>query len=146
MLEAEMPEGDLAQFTQAIQNALRGPPPAVQRLAPPKPAAEPQDAEVEAEFEEEVQHAAPIQRANGPRKPAPTPNVLELDLTSGTSLAEFAQKASPKSHPKRYLVIAAWFKEHRKTDAITAAHAYTCYRKLKWPLTVPDFAQPLRES
>jgi hypothetical protein len=80
-----------------------------------------------------------------PRKPAPTPAVLELDLTTDTSLASFAQKANPKSHLKRYLVVAAWFKEHRNIDAITSDHVYTCYRSLKWPLDINDFAQPLRD-
>jgi uncharacterized protein YjhX (UPF0386 family) len=42
-------------------------------------------------------------------------------------------------------VIAAWFKEHRGLDAITPDHVYTCYRTLKWPLNMNDFAQPLRD-
>jgi hypothetical protein len=151
MVEAEMADGDLGQITQAIQNALRGPSPAVHRIASPAIAKtvpyEPQEDAVEPEVEEEAQTDATPQvpRSSRPRKPAPTPEVLELDLTTDTSLASFAQKANPKSHLKRYLVVAAWFKEHRNVDAITSDHVYTCYRFLKWPLDISDFAQPLRD-
>lgn len=152
MVEAEISDGDLGQITQAIQNALRGPTPTVQRIASPNGAkavaqeTSELEAEVEVEEEDVVQAEAPSRepKPRGARKPAPTPEVLEIDLTSEVSLVSFAQKASPKSDRKRYLVIAAWFKHHRGIDAITANHIYTCYRALKWPTTIRDFAQPLR--
>jgi hypothetical protein len=40
--------------------------------------------------------------------------------------------------------VAAWFKEHGNLDSISADHVYTCYRVMKWPVNIPDFAQPLR--
>ena len=44
----------------------------------------------------------------------------------------------------RYLVIAAWFKEHRDTSAVTTAHIYTGYRTLEWPAGIEDFGSVLR--
>lgn len=151
MVEAELAHGDVGQITQAIQNALRGPSPTIQRIASPNGAKViaqevPED---EAEFEVEDAVDAEVtpqpSKTKVPRKPAPTPQVLDIDLTSQMSLASFAQKANPNSDRKRYLVIAAWFKEHRGIGAITADHIYTCYRSLKWPTAINDFAQPLRK-
>jgi hypothetical protein len=152
MVDAEIAEGEVSSITQAIQNALRGPVPAqVQRLSAPKAQeingsaavhdVDPLAEEEEVAFEEQSETPS---RPKGPRKPAATPKVLDLDLTSEPSLASFATKANPSSDRKRYLVVAAWFKEHRATDAIGAAHVYTAYRALKWPITINDFAQPLR--
>jgi hypothetical protein len=151
MVEAELADGDIGQITQAIQNALRGPAPNVQRIPPPNGAKtisqEIPEFESEVLDEEDVSDESPsprLTKTRGQRKPAPTPVVLDLDLTSEPSLASYAQKANPESDRKRYLVIAAWFKEHRQVDAISAAHVYTCYRALKWPTTISDFGQPLR--
>jgi hypothetical protein len=44
----------------------------------------------------------------------------------------------------RFLVVLAWFKEHGNIGVVTVDHVYTCYRVMKWPLDIPDFAQPLR--
>jgi hypothetical protein len=155
MFEAELAEGEVGQVLQTIQSALR---PAatstIQRIAPPlsptKPIApEPQQAREddvrieEVEQEAEIPETAPA-RARGPRKPAPTLKVITIDTHSEVSLASFAEKANPKSHSHRYLVIAAWFNKHRGINAITVDHIYTCYRVLEWPTDVPDFAQPLR--
>jgi hypothetical protein len=153
MVDAEIAEGEVSSITQAIQNALRGPTPAqIQRLPSPKAqemngSAAVSDAEPLTDEEEIVleEHGETSSRPKGPRKPAPTPKVLQLDLTTELSLATFAGKANPSSDRKRYLVVAAWFKEHRATDAISASHVYTCYRALKWPTTISDFAQPLRQ-
>src|ERR1700736_6382284 len=118
MVEAEMADGEITQVTQAIQNALR-PSHEIKRIAAPVTsktiARELQEPALEPEIEEEAQQvdtAPQAPRVNGPRKPAPTPDVLDLDLTTEPSLASHAKKANPKSHHKRYLVIAAWFKEH----------------------------------
>ncbi|WP_343716381.1 hypothetical protein [Inquilinus sp.] len=155
MVEAEIADGDIGQITQAIQNALRGPAPLVQRITGPNGTRVNAQgtADIEAEAESELGADDEIQveptprpsKPRGPRKAGPTPEVLELDLTSGTSLASYAQKANPKSDRKRYLVIAAWFKEHRGIDAITVKHVYTCYRSLKWPTNINDFSQTLRD-
>jgi hypothetical protein len=152
MMEAEIADGgDLAQFTQAMQNALAGPRTVVQRLTvSPKLAAQDANGHEEPEVLDDVDHlvegAEPeVPRHRGPRKPAPTPDILEVDLTSEVSLADFAAKHKPDSHRQRYLVAAAWFKLHRKTDTVTASHIYTAYRHMKWPINIPDFAQPLRD-
>ncbi|MBM6593085.1 hypothetical protein [Microvirga pudoricolor] len=152
MVEAEIADGDVGQITQAIQNALRGPAAPAQRITAPNGTRaiahqEPPEIEGEVEVEDEAQaeEAPRAAKQRGPRKPAATPQVLDLDLTSDVSLATFAQKASPKSHAKRFLLIAAWFKEHRDVDTITVDHVYTCYRALKWPTGIADFAQPLRD-
>jgi hypothetical protein len=148
MIEAEVPDGELAAVTAAIQNAFKPALPAVR--VPAKPAslpmgtAEPEPEEIEGEFEETV-NEAPAPRPKAQRKPAPTPDILDLDLASGTPLAEFAAKHKAESHLKRFLVAAAWYKLHRSIDAVTPAHIYTAYRHLKWPTNVPDFAQPLRD-
>jgi hypothetical protein len=158
MLDAEVPDGDLSQVSQAMQNALRAPDGAagMRRLIAstlPSKAATPSSDVVEAaELEEaaDEQAVAPEAspnssptRANGPRK-GKTPNVVDVDLTSDPSFADFASAKKPSSDQKRYLVVAAWFKLHRNLDAITADHVYTCYRFIKWPSNIPDFAQPLR--
>ncbi|MDQ6436160.1 hypothetical protein RB623_19045 [Mesorhizobium sp. LHD-90] len=153
MVEAEIADGDIGQITQAIQNALRGPAPTVQRIASSNGtkviAQETPELDAEVEVDDEdgvVVDVIPRQsKSKGPRKAAPTPNVLNFDLTSEPSLVSYAQKANPKSDRKRYLVIAAWFKEHRGLDAITADHVYTCYRSLKWPTSINDFGQALRK-
>lgn len=152
MVEAEMSDGDLTQITQAIQSALRGPVVASQKIisTPSLPRAN-GEAGVEEDADEDlngddslIEVPSKPTKARGPRKPAPTPDVLDVDLISETSLASFAARANPESDRKRFLVIAAWFKEHRQISAITPSHIYTGYRALKWSTAINDFAQPLR--
>lgn len=159
ILDAEVPDGDLSQLTAAVQNALRNPenvPPrkTIASLAPKTaPSAERSDIddsiEVEVqETDEEAESETPASsapRASKPRKPPRTPNVIDLDLTSDPSFEEFARSKNPQNDHKRFLVVAAWFKQSRNVDAITVNHVYTCYRALKWPTTIADFAQPLRD-
>lgn len=150
MFDAEIADGEIGPITQAIQNALKGPAqPQVVRLPAHKPAELSGEAqEVESlEPEDAVEEAAEARPARpaAPRKPAPTPNVVELDMDSPMSLTDFAQGKDAKSNHKRFLIAAAWLKEHRNVDAVTADHIYTCYRKMGWPTNIADFAQPLRE-
>jgi hypothetical protein len=154
MMEAEIADGgDLAQFTQAMQNALRGPAPVtVKRISTNAQqtngpiSADAAEAEVieEAVAEDvdavDVTPAAPKVRAQ--RKAAPKPTVIDIDITSEPPLSSLVD---PKSNHRRYLAIAAWLHDHRKIEAITADHVYTCYRHLGWPTDILDFAQPLRE-
>lgn len=150
MFDAEIADGEIGPFTQAIQTALRGPAPlTVQRLPSPS---KPQDmnggspeAEIEVDQDDAANDAAseaPRQRAQ--RKPAPTPNVIDIDMNREVSLASFAQGKDTESHHKRFLVAAAWLKEHRSIDAVSPDHIYTCYRSIGWPTNIPDFGQPLR--
>jgi hypothetical protein len=41
-------------------------------------------------------------------------------------------------------VVATWFKQARRVDAITMEHAFTCYRWVKWPTDMQDWAGPFR--
>ncbi len=153
LFDAEVPDGEMGSLMQTIQNALRLPSPAptVQRIAaaPKATAAEPplgeQPTEVieDAEFEEALHQPAARPRAQ--RKTPKAPNVVEMDMKSDVSLADFAKGKDAGSHHKRYMIAATWLKEHRGIDAVTADHIYTCYKSMNWPTNVPDFAQPLRE-
>lgn len=153
MLDAEIPDGDLSQITLAIQNALK-PVTVVQQRLPSQNggASVVMEALRDADIGDEdlididpdvIAPAAKPARSVKPRKPT-TPDVLELDFASDVSLESFASEHPAKSEPERYLVIAAWFKEHRDTPAITTAHVYTGYRILRWSVAIEDFGWPLR--
>lgn len=74
----------------------------------------------------------------------PSPEVLDLDLTSGPMpLKTFLEQKKPDEDSKRYLVIAYWFKEYRKITEITMDHAHTAYRSMGWN-TPKDASGPLR--
>jgi hypothetical protein len=151
MVEADIAEGEIGQITQAIQNALRGPSqPAVRRLAAVTPqvnGGEPAEVEeVDAEIIEETEDAASAPRQRAERKPAPTPDPLPIDFNAfDPTLNTFVSQYKADSHQQRYLIAAAWFHDHGGVTKVTPAHIYTAYRWLKWPLTVKDFAQPLRD-
>jgi hypothetical protein len=152
MVDAEIAEGDVGSITQAIQNALRGPvPPAVQRLsAPAKPVGTNGSDASEPEFELEaeakvIEPEAAARRSRGPRKAGKPPKVVNIDMKSDPSLATFAQGKDAGSHHKRFMIAAAWLKEHRGIDAVSADLIYTCYKSMEWSTNVPDFAQPLRD-
>ncbi len=154
MVDAEISDGDLGQVTQAIQNALRPPQAAARKAIAASAASADEDRGVmEAELVEEqesetaydvAEQVSASYSAKAPRKPK-TPKVLELDLTSEPSLAEFAKEKNPGSDRKRFLTVAAWFHLHRNGCLVTADHIYTAYRALKWPSAIKDFAQPLRD-
>jgi len=154
VLDAEIPDGDLGSLTNALQNALRMPNAAVQRVtavngtkglthlsSQEDEATDPGD-ENEMAMEEVEGPRQPRQRT--PRKAPPAPKVLDFDIDSEPSLKSYATNLNPKSDHKRFLVIAAWFHLHRKTDAISVDHVYTCFRHLGWSTNIADFAQPLR--
>lgn len=155
MVEAELGDGDIGQITQAIQNALRGPATApVRRIASTTISAngtatdaglelEMEDID-EAEVEDVSEHHAPT-KVRSPRKTPPTPDVIEIDMKSDVPLAAFAKGKDSKSQHKKYLIAAAWLKEHRNIDAVTPSHIYTCFRFMEWSTNIPDFGQPLRD-
>lgn len=82
---------------------------------------------------------------NSPKKNRvyPTPEVLDIDLKSEPSLEEFVAKAKPTEDNKKYLVVAAWFKEHRNTPSIGINHIWTCFKALGWGVQ-KDMGQPFR--
>jgi len=160
MLEADLADSDLTHITQAISQAMRQGQPVVRQLSvhtgTPRPslqAAEPAAPDVEevddaaAETEGNGGEPAITSKARGPRR-LPTPKVLsDVDLNSGDMPFEkFADEKGPKAALSRYLVVAYWFKTHRKVDAITIHHVYTCYKKMSWGTDIKDFAQPLRDN
>jgi hypothetical protein len=151
-LEAEGPEGDIAQLAAAIQTALGPKQTVIQQRIPAQhsqqtiEAGNADDTALELGYEDEEAEEAPVSRAvREPRvRKVTAPKVLDLDLTTEVSLASFVENHPAKNDIERNLVVAAWFKEHRSEDAITAGHVFTCYKALKWPLGIADFAWPLR--
>lgn len=120
MVEAEMADaGDLSQITQAIQNALRPATTSV-RLTGPTHArsngggASTQSGEtvVDADEEEAVGQDADMEAADASRSTSDTPRrarklrspeVLELDLTTEPSFAQFAEDKEPDEQPEAVL-------------------------------------------
>jgi hypothetical protein len=156
VLDAEVADDQIHTLTQALTNALRGPTsaPALRRL-PSTPQlnghAEAEEADEPGLFdnmeeEDSVEVAPKRPRSNGARKAAPTPEILPIDFNAyNVPLATFAAEYKTESHQARYLVAAAWFHEHGGVSKVTPAHIYSAYRWLKWPLTMKDFGQPLRD-
>lgn len=142
MLEADGDAADLHQIAQAISHAVR---PTVMQHAPPALPALPRNGSqqaiehhpaeqhaIDAEASEAAFDAAPARKAPAKKRQLRSPEVLELDLTSGdVPFLAYHQEKNPTGHTKRYLVIAAWFKLHRQLDEIDIDHIYTCYRLLK---------------
>jgi hypothetical protein len=156
LVDAELHDGDIGPITQAIQNALRGPSTStVQRLAPISSAKvnstgnDELDADVEDvddDVNENDEPTTPTQpKRTAGKRVAPTPNVIDMDEDSASSLKSFMQQANPKSQHKRYLAIATWFHDLRQTKSIGVDHVYTCYRIMGWSTSINDFGQPFRE-
>ena len=86
-------------------------------------------------------------RAAAHRKPEVTKvkvlDDIRLDDVSPT-LKEFCTQKNPPSDQKKYLVIAYWFKHHKKLDQITVDHIHTAYRFMGWA-TPKAAAQPFRD-
>ncbi len=66
-------------------------------------------------------------------------------MNEGVSLASFALGKDSKSQHKKFLIAAAWLKEHRGINAVTDGHIYTCFKSMGWSTNIPDFSQPLRD-
>lgn len=152
MLEAEMPEGDLAQITTAIQNALKPPVSNGSRqLARPVQMIgsnqddDEQDDVIEDVVDVEDHEAEPAAKAPArPRRP-PKRKVVEMDVTTEVSLKTFAEQYPPKTDQDRFLVALMFLKEHRPDiDEIKGDHLFTCFRSMGWPAGAKDFTQPLR--
>jgi hypothetical protein len=154
VLDAEVADDQIHTLTQALTSALRGPtaPPPLRRLpATPQVNGGGEPEQEEMDFaqadEEEVEIITPKKpKSNGVRKAAPTPEVLPIDFNAyEVPLAAFVAEYKMESHQSRYLVASAWFHEHGGVTKVTPPHIYSAYRWLKWPLTVKDFSQPLRD-
>jgi hypothetical protein len=154
LFDAEVPDGEMGSLMQTIQNALRQPTPVpvIQRIAAapkttPNGAATDQVEEVIEEVELDATDAAPApsRQSRQRRTVARTPKVISLDMDTEQSLAAFARDKSVGSQAKKYMVCAAWLKEHRGIDAVTDDHIYTCFKSMDWSTNIPDFGQPLRD-
>jgi hypothetical protein len=157
MLEADVPNGNLSDFTNAITNALKsGHHKALaattngQSKEPPM--GDSLETTAEAALEETETDTATISPVSDPKTSRPKkyiskPKVLELDLTSGEkSLADFLNEKNPDSYNSKYLAVAAWFKEHRKIDTISVDHVFTCFKSMGWSFgTMGDLTGPMRE-
>lgn len=153
LLEAEGAESDLTQIFSAIQSAVKPSTTIIQQRLTTAPAEQllVTDASADGSLSEVPMEDGLIEperpqrgKPKTPRRPT-TPEVLELDFDSDVSLRSFADSHNAVgSDVDRYLVIAAWFKEHRDQAAITTAHIYTGYRILEWPVGIEDFGGPLR--
>jgi hypothetical protein len=99
----------------------------------------------EAEVTEREDNDKAIGNNSKPRKRTYTsPKLLDIDLDGGElSFASYCQRVNPSDVMKKYLIVAAWLKEHRGLNQITAAHVYTCFRKMRWEIQ-KDMGQPLR--
>lgn len=157
MLDAEIPEGQLADVTAAIQNALK---PAVimqPRLPPQAPQArqivdarvngEAMVEETEEDVEEPAEVAAPRKPKAQKRSKPSSPKVVEdVDLRAHPSLEAYVSQYPPKTELDKNLVVAAFFSEHRPdVGEISMHHVYTCYRALGWGTGNADFSAPLRK-
>ena len=152
MLEAEMPEGDLTQITNAIQNALR--PASINGPRVPKPQGSMVSADENDEQDvvdgEEADDAAPNEspaKSTAQRKWKPAKRkVVDIDLDKEPSLESFVAKYQPKTDRDKHLVVVAFLTEHRaELEGANLDHVYTCFRKLGWPSGAKDFGQPLRD-
>jgi len=154
MLEAEGSESDLSQIFAAIQSAVKPTTQIIQqRLAPNNTTAFIEQASIDIDEAEddlspepdEVVAATPKRtQPSRVRKPT-TPDVLDFDFLSELSLQDFADRHTDvDNEPDRYLIIAAWFKDHRDVSAVTTSHIYTAYRTLDWPAGIEDFGWPFR--
>jgi hypothetical protein len=156
VLDAEIPDGDLAAFNQVLQNALRGPGTTIvqQRVngSIPKTLTHQPAAEIEAVVEEVAddlneEGTDVVSRPAKPRakrSPPRSPIVIKIDMNAPVSLATFAQGKDAKSQHKKYMISSAWLKECRNIEAVTGDHIFTCFKSMGWSTNIVDFTQPLR--
>jgi hypothetical protein len=162
LVEADISDGNLSELTNAITSALKPTitplRPALRSAAPPvlppsnNGAAQEEEAELQTEpeavepQEDDEESSAP--KAAKPKAKLPLPKYLpDLDLTgSGTPFKQFAEEKAPKRHVKRYLVAAAWAKEHGGSETINTDKVYTMYKTAGWPLGINDWDANFRSA
>jgi hypothetical protein len=129
LFEAELGDsGDISQITHAITDQQT----------------DTEVVEAESEEIETVDVTPSTPKAPRPRKTPKAPGVVHIDMNADVSLASFAAGKDANTQHKKFLICAAWLKEHRSIDAVTASHIYTCFRSMRWSSNIPDFSQPLR--
>jgi hypothetical protein len=64
----------------------------------------------------------------------------ELDMTGASiSFKDYVAQKAPTKHTTRYLVAAAWLKEHGNSPTINLDKVFTCYRTAAWPMNITDW-------
>lgn len=165
MLEVDSTDGNLSEIAQAITNAVRP------SLAVPRMVALPSSggasaarddarpAEQVGVAEEQIVEEGPAPNdsdaeGNSGRAPSvraprkyPMPTYLhDLDLDGGAvTFKAFAQQKAPKKNSKKYLVVAAWFREYGGKQAVTIDHVYTCYKTAGWSTNIADWDLSFRQ-
>jgi hypothetical protein len=156
MLEADLSDGNLAELTQAITNALKPQVPQVRYITAPVPktlnganeAAPVEEEEdfVEGETDEADDATASTVKAARPitKRKYKQPELVELDWTGtgGPTFKDFAKEKSPKSKARKYLVATFWLKEYGGHPTVNADKIYSSFRTAGWPVGFGDWAQP----
>jgi hypothetical protein len=157
MLEADLSDGNLAELTQAITNALKPAPAPVRYIsAPPtktlnggSPEAQVLDDEDEPMDDAEEGALEPVAQPAKASKPATKkkfkqPEFVELDWkgTNGQSFKEFAALKGPKSKNRKYLVATFWLKEYGGSPTVNADKIYSCFKTAGWSVAFADWGQP----
>jgi hypothetical protein len=146
-------ESSIRQLTSALSIRSNGgtpkplPPRPQPALAASEDEIEPVEApDVESAQDSEAFAAAPA-RAPIARKPSPTPDPIEVDLTSGDMpFKRFCDErgiTAGAADSKKYLVSAFWIKEYRQCSTIEAGQIYSVFKMMKWNLPA-DITGPLR--
>jgi hypothetical protein len=157
MLEADLSDGNLAELTQAITNALKPAAAPVRFISAPNPKtiengsvgvapAEEEESDETSTSGEEV--AEPLTEAKALRPSAKKkfrqPEFVELDWTGtgGPTFKEFAASKAPKSKNRKYLVASFWLKEYGGVPAVNADKIYSCFKTAGWSVAFADWGQP----
>ena len=155
VFEAHVPEGELAQLTQALQNALR---PTTthqqvkvvaavgqQQLSNPVEEIGGADEEATKHQVDEVVAPTPLRPAKEtkPRRLA-TPTYIERTSDQVTSWKQFAGARVPKNDTDRYVLAVVWSKDTVAEDGVTSDHVFTCFRDMKWSVDITDFGSLMR--
>jgi hypothetical protein len=97
-------------------------------------------------FDSDASGAAQSLKTKRSARSYATPEVLDIDLKGGAiSFAAYVDTAKPDDTTKKYLIVAAWLKEHRQISSIDANHVYTCFRAAGWGVQ-KDLLQPFRDG
>jgi hypothetical protein len=151
MLEADLSDGNLAQLTHAITNALKPATPVRYITVPPQKALngavdvpDTEEEELVDEGEEgAVDEAAPSptrapKGAGKPRKSKP-PEYLPDLITDREAFKAFAKEKAPTTKARQYLVAAYWLKEHANNPTVNADKIYTCFKTAGWSVGFNDW-------
>ena len=127
LFEAELGDGDISQITHAITNALRAPthamPKRISTTTSVINSSDPIEPEVVEDSGDEADAvdvvAATPKAPRQQRKTIKTPDASQ-SIDRGCISAAFAAGKDISSQHKKYLICAAWLKEHRSIDAVSA--------------------------